>query len=336
MTSGKWFVRTNYIVTPSPLHSFTPLSKIEQTVRNNSRTQQLLAWAERVSPPGFDGITLRETGRNFLLRLKVGKLNVRSAAVTYNLLMAIPPTLLILFSLVPYLPLQNVQEAIVETVPVLVSNPSLSQSMQHVIVDFMNTERGDLLSFGILLTAFFSSNGMMGLMRSFDDQTPVHRPRKGLARRLTAIKLTFILMGTVLLTLAALLVRGRVLERLSIPFVRSSFLLQAAATLLVVLLVFVSISIIYTYGPSLKRKSHFISPGSVGATVLCMAATEVFFYLVDNFIHYNKVYGSVGTIIAFMAWVYINTLVILLGYELNVSILLGLAKEDKPQTVRVV
>ena len=171
------------------------MSKIEQTVRNNTRTQQLLAWSERVSPPGFDGVTLRETGRNFLLRLQVGKLNVRSAAVTYNLLMAIPPTLLILFSLVPYLPLQNVQQAIVETVPLVVNNPSLSKSMQTIIVDFMNTERGDLLSFGILLTAFFSSNGMMGLMRSFDEQTPVYRPRKGLARRLTAIKLTFCFNG---------------------------------------------------------------------------------------------------------------------------------------------
>ncbi len=312
------------------------MSKLERTIFGTTRAQRFLAWAERVSPPGFGGITLREMGRNFLRRMRVGKLNIRSAAVTYNFLMAIPPTLLILFSLVPYLPLQNVQEAIVDAIPTLITNPALSSSAQSVIVDFMNTERRELLSFGILLTAFFSSNGMMGLMRSFDEQTPIHRKRRGLARRLVAIKLTFILMANVIVSLAAFLVRDRVLERLAIPFIKSTFLLQAAAALIIVLLVFVSISIIYTYGPALKKRPHFISVGSICATVLCLVATEVFFYMVDNFIHYNKVYGSVGTVIAFMAWVYLNTLIILLGYELNVSILLGLAKEPKPEAVTTV
>ena len=309
------------------------MSKLERTIWGSRRAQRLLTWAEGISPPGFGGVTLRETGRNFLRRMRVGKLNIRSAAVTYNFLMAIPPTLLILFSLVPYLPLRNVQEAIVEGIPKVITNPTLGSSAQSVIIDFMNTERRELLSFGILLTAFFSSNGMMGLMRSFDAQTPIHRKRKGLARRLVAIKLTFILMANVIVSLAAFLVRDRVLERLSIPFIKSTSLLQAGAALIIVLLVFGSISIIYTYGPALIKRPHFISVGSICATVLCLVATEVFFYLVDNFIHYNKVYGSVGTIIAFMAWVYLNTLIILLGYELNVSILLGLAKESKPEAV---
>ena len=83
------------------------------------------------------------------------------------------------------------------------------------------------------------------------------------------------------------------------------------------------ISLIYTYGPSLVHKFSFVSPGSVFATVLSVITTVVFFFLVNNFINYNKVYGSIGTLMAFMVWVWLNTMVILLGFELNVSILLG-------------
>ena len=117
------------------------------------------------------------------------------------------------------------------------------------------------------------------------------------------------------------------------PLIRKTFHSVAAVKtvsfIILTVLVFVTISMIYTYGPSLNHKFRFFSAGSVFATIVLVIATSVFFYAVNNFINYNKVYGSIGTLIAFMVWVWLNTIIILLGYELNVSILLGKLSEQE-------
>jgi membrane protein len=299
------------------------MTRLERALLNTRPVRIAATVSGNITIPGTEGLSLRAVARIFFREIRGSKLNVRSAAVTYNFLMAIPPTLLILCSLVPYLPLGNVQDTITGTIPLVVPNPNVSRTISGVIIDFMTTERKDLLSFGIILTAFFSSNGMMGLMRSFDRQGPVYRKRSGLVRRWTAIKLTFMLLGTVILTLAALIVQSRALNTLILRLFGNPEVVRGFSLMLVAALIFVSISVVYTYGPSLTKRPQFVSPGSVFATILCIVATFVFFYLVNNFIHYNKVYGSIGTLIAFMAWMYINTLIILIGYEINVSILLA-------------
>jgi len=73
---------------------------------------------------------------------------------------------------------------------------------------------------------------------------------------------------------------------------------------------------------------HF-SIGAFFATIMISIVTTVFFLLVNNFINYNKVYGSIGTLIAFMVWIWMNTILLLIGYELNVSILLGRLSKTK-------
>lgn len=279
--------------------------------------------ADRVVLPGFEKQSLFDVGKFFFRELRNNKLNVRGAAVTYNFLMAIPPTLLFLFSLVPYLPLQNAQETIVGALQLVIPNRNVSQTLSRIVVDFMNTERRDLLSFGILLTLFFSSNGMMGLMRSFDRSLSVYKKRSGLQRRWTAIKLTVLLIIVAIFTIAALILQSSLLDPVLIRLFGSAEAVQVVSLLIIGMLIFVTISLIYTYGPSLTSKFPFVSPGSVFATLLVIATSTIFFFLVNNILNYNKVYGSIGTLIAFMVWLWLNTQIILVGYELNVSILLS-------------
>ncbi|RYD51513.1 MAG: YihY/virulence factor BrkB family protein [Sphingobacteriales bacterium] len=312
----------------SPQKTSTAPAAEEIQVQPAARLLPRLArWVGNSSPPGFGGLTLKGVGRKFFSQLAAAQLNVRSAAVTYNFLMAIPPTMLILFSLVPYLPLDDVEGTILSLLPIIFPDADVAASIRSVVSDFLNTQQGSILSFGVLLTAFFASNGMMGLMRSFDQQTPVYKKRSGLKRRWIAIKLTFMLLATVLVTAAALLIQGKYLTDYMLRLTGGSLLVHYASPIAVAILVFVSICMVYRYGSSLVRKPKFISPGSVLATFLCLLVTVVFFYLVNNFIHYNKVYGSIGTLIAFMVWVYLITFTILLGFEFNVSILSALEHE---------
>ncbi len=240
-----------------------------------------------------------------------------------------PPTFLFLFSLVPYLPLKNVEQTILNTIKLLSPNHNIYVTARSVVSDFMTTQHHDVVGYGIVLVLFFSSNGVMGLMRSFDKSLSIYVKRSGFSRRWTAIKLTIVLIGIVLLGLGILIAQSRDLN----PYLKKMFhdgiAIKAYSFIILALLVFVAISVVYTYGPSLTHKFRFVSAGSVFATTSSVIVTSVFFFLVNHFINYNKIYGSIGTLIAFMVWVWLNTIIILLGYELNVSILLGkLSQED--------
>lgn len=271
-----------------------------------------------------------------LKEIRVNKLNVRGAAVTYNFVMAMPPTLLFLCSLIPYLPIKGIQTYIFQILHIITpNNPEYYNTLSGIVVDFLNNERRDILSIGILFTLFFSSNGMMGLMRSFDRQSSIYKRRSALSRRWTAIKLTIFVLIVALLTMAALVLQTTLINHLLEKLFNNDIAVIAIkffSLLLVTLLVFLSICLVYKYGPSLTHRWHFISAGSVFATIMCVLFTTVFFFLVDHVIHYNKVYGSIGTLMAFLVWLFLNTQVILLGFELNVSILL--AKMAREEAVR--
>ncbi len=295
-----------------------PLSRL---IARTRPARALAAWAKRKHPPGFQGLSLYVVLRGLLREIRTNKLNIRGAAVTYNFFMAIPPGLLFFCSLIPYFPLRGVQDSILTILQVVAPNDS--SYLSHIVTDFLNNERRDILSFGVLSTFFFSSNGIMGLMRSFDRSLPVYVKRSGLRRRWTAIKLTAMVLLVVLCTIAALILQTAYINTLIEQLTGLAVLIQILSTLIVVAMIFFAIGVVYKYGPSLSERFQLVSPGAVLATVLCVLLSGVFFFLVKNVIHYNKVYGSIGTLMAFMVWLFLNTQVILLGYELNVSILLG-------------
>lgn len=306
------------------------LPRLSQFILQTAPFRGLYRWSSRIHPPGFHGLSLYTVTRFLFKEIRVNKLNVRGAAVTYNFFMAIPPTLLFFCSLIPYLPGVDALKNSILRIVEIVSPPDAHEALSKMVIDLIDNEQRGVLSFGILLTLFFSSNGMMGLMRSFDRQSSLYKKRSALKRRWTAIKLTLMVLLVGLLTMVALVLQSRMLNDLLSKLPAGGSAIRVFSLLLVLLLIFLSICMVYRYGPSLTHKWKFISPGSILATFGCVLLTTIFFFLVDNVIHYNKVYGSIGSLMAFMVWLFLNTQVILLGFELNMSILLGkLEKEEK-------
>lgn len=281
--------------------------------------QKARDWARRTPFPGARSVTLYEVGKNFIKEIRAQKLSIVGAAVTYRFLMAIPPTLLFLFSLVPYLPLQHVEDNILLVLHMLTPNERTYESIAGTVTDFMRNEQRGVLSIGVIATLFFSSNGMMGLMRVFDRSLLLYKKRNWIKRRWTAIKLTFMLIIVAILTLAALAIQSAAINDLLEQLFGTVKVIKLFSLLIVGVVVFLSICMVYTYGPSLEHRFSFISPGSVFATVIIGLLTAVFFFLVNNVLHFNKVYGSIGTILAMMVWLYLLTTVILLGFMLNVA-----------------
>ncbi|MDI9319508.1 MAG: YihY/virulence factor BrkB family protein [Phycisphaerales bacterium] len=279
--------------------------------------------SKRIILPGFEGVSLYDAGRFFIENMNNINLSDRCSAVTYNFLTALGPTLLFLFTLIPYLPLKNVELTILNTLKLIIPNKATYESISFVIKDFLHKEQRSLLSFSLVLTLFFSSNGMMGLMRYFDRDQKVYVSRNIFQRRWAAIKLTAMLMSVVLISIVALIIQSSTINGLIIKVFGSLLVVKMFSMLFLFFIIFCAISFIYIYGPSLTHRFRFVSAGAVFASVICVLSSAIFFYAVNHFINYNKVYGSIGSLIAFFVWLSINTRIIMLGFDLNVSILMG-------------
>ncbi len=186
---------------------------------------------------------------------------------------------------------------------------------------FLDDSKIGLLSFGLLLALFFASNAMMGLMRSFNKNYIGFAKRKGFfGNRIVAIRLTALIFLLVLGCLIMLITQGAFLKWIGVTNVLLREIIFYVRWVFIVGLIFYSIAFIYKYAPAVHKRWKLVSPGTILATFLSIAATMGFSYFVNNFGKYNALYGSIGTILVLMLLIYINSLVLLIGFELNVSI----------------
>jgi len=86
-------------------------------------------------------------------------------------------------------------------------------------------------------------------------------------------------------------------------------------------ILFFSISILFHLGPAIKNRWKIFSPGSIFATIFIIVTSLGFSYYINHFSQYNKIYGSIGTLIIILLWMYFNSIILLTGFELNASIL---------------
>jgi membrane protein len=189
--------------------------------------------------------------------------------------------------------------------------------------DFFKKSKGGLLSFGILMVIFYASNAMMGIIRTFD-KSILHAKTHFIYKRWKAIKLTLLLILLVISSVLFLIGHDALVKILQhyFNFKKANLLWWWESTrwLVIVALIFFGISIIYRYAPSVEEKWNLVSPGSLLATFLTLASTIIFSYWVTHFGSYNKIYGSIGTVLVIMIIIDFNALILLIGFELNVSI----------------
>lgn len=287
--------------------------------------QTFLHWLQRLFPPGFEGVSLYDSLNFFRKEIFSSRFTSRANSVSFSFIMALPPLLLFFFTLIPYLPLpeQKILSGIHDVMNLLAPNEKIKESIERVMTDFITHKKNVLLSFSVLLTMFYSSNGMMALMNNFDKRLPGFKKRNGLKRRLYAILLTMLLIIVSLTTIGVLLFQTWFAQKTAWGFMRNLLFLKSLTFLLVTLMVLISICMIYKYGISSHQRIRFFNPGAIIATGLILLLTSLFFYAVNHLVNYDKIYGSVGTLIIFMLWINYMAHIVLIGFELNSSIIVN-------------
>ena len=298
------------------------MTRLQRILYSNSPLPYLKRRSKTVYLPGFQGLCLHDVLLFFANQIQWQSLTERAAAISYNIIMALPPSLLFLFTIIPSLPFIpkksikiQLHEFIIDVIPSKVHNDDII----NFVDQFIDNTRVDLISFGLLFSLFFASNAMMGFIRSFNRDYPGFEKRKGLAKRGIAIKLTILIFGLFFTYLVLIITQGRVLDLIVQNRFWNNFIYYSR-WVLIVLLVFMVIALIFRYAPSVQKRWRFISPGAVLATVLSLVASVGFSLFVNNFGRYNALYGAIGTIMVLTALIFINAIALLIGFELNVSI----------------
>lgn len=304
--------------------------RIKKRFIGSAPVQGIIAQSKKVYVPGFGLHSVHDIWPPFIQQLQRSSIFERAAAISFNVFMAIPPTLIFVFTLIPYLP---ISKQFINELFTLIRDVIPGEQNNAVIIsflnDFLNQPRNELLSFGLFLALIFSSNAMMGILRSFDKKYLGFVERSGLRRRRTAMELTLIGFVLGFICILLLIAQGAVLKWLGIENAWIRAIIHNFRWVIILLLVFYSISFLYRHGPSLTHKWPFVTPGSVFATSLLLFATVLVTYWVNNFSNYNKLYGSIGAVFILMSLIYVYALVVLIGFELNVTITSLSKKEEE-------
>ncbi len=291
----------------------------------------IIGQSKKTFLPGFHGLSLYEVWKPFISQLRRTSLVERASGISFNIVMAIPPTLIFLFTLIPYLPISNVfMEQLYSLIRDVIPGEKDNAVIINFLKDFVNQPRNELLSFGLLLAIFFSSNAMMGVLRTFDKNYPGFLKRKMLHQRRVALLLTLIVFFLVFICILLMIAQANVLRWLGVESEFWRNMIHDTRWIFLVLLTFFVIGFIYKNGPALSSKWPLFTPGAVFATTLMIVATILVSWYVNSFNTYNKLYGSIGAIFILMSLIYANSLALLMGFELNVTLTnLKLEKAEK-------
>jgi len=300
-------------------------NQIENLIR---RLAQL---AKKVPMPLSRQVTLYEVGRFFIRGLVDGNMANRAGSIAYSFFLAIFPGLLFLFTLIPFFPIAGLENEVFDLFQ-RVLPPDTYEATRSTISDIINNKRGGLLSFGFLSAMFFATSGIRGLIDNFDQTVHELEEQSFWQKLLVSIGLTIVvdilfIIGVILIIFSANVLNS-VLTFLQLGEV-SPTLVEWSRFFLLLFLVFFGITVLYNFGSKQGRRWPFFSPGAILATLLILLTSLGFSFYVSNFAQYNKLYGSIGTVMVIMVWIYINAFVLLIGFELNAGISQAIKSPNK-------
>ena len=295
----------------------------ERYKRSKKIVEKIERRAEKVSLPFFDGVPLYDVAMFFWKSIVDGAITTRASAIAFSFFVAFFPSIIFIFTLIPYIPIENFQVELLLIIEQIVPE-STYITIDETLTDIVTQPRGGLLSIGFFLALIFSTNGLASMMSAFDATIHSIYRRTWVSQRLAAIVLLFILL--VLLTVAiALLTGGQdFINYLDTKdFIQDKFivfLLIIVKWIITIALFFFAYAFLYYMAPAKKTKWRFISAGGTLATILSIVTLVAFTYYINNFSQYNKLYGSIGTLLIILLLMYVMSLILLIGFELNASI----------------
>ena len=276
-----------------------------------------------VKIPGFGGVPLYDVLVYFIRGFTQVNLIDRAAAVAFYVFLAIFPTILFLFTLLPYFPLQGITQNVLEALQSILP-PGTFESAESTINQIMSIEHGGLMSIGLLLAFYFSTSAISSFFRGFNMGDSEFGQLPFIKIQVYSILVMVMFVLLLLVSIALITVGQRILP---IFFTKIHFynsfvvlLINILRWIIVIFALMIAMSLLYYFGNPRAKKFKLFTPGSFLFTGMFIVGTILFNFYISNISTYNLLYGSIGGLIIFVIWIYFNCILILIGYELNKSI----------------
>lgn len=297
--------------------------RIKRHLLYSRANRNLVAWAGGMRPPGFGGMDLFRISRFFFRAIHQGELVTRASAIAFRIFLALFPSLLVLLTLIPFIPVPHFQDTLLNTFHDLLP-AEVYKFIEGLLHDLVVKKHSTLLSVSFVLGLFFASNSVAAILDGFSASYHVTTWHTPLKQRLLSLGLLLVI-GLLCVMAAALLTLGNwtLNELRTAGFEMNAierWVFFAAKGAVAALLTLFALSLLYYAGDPAARRFKLVTPGAVLAIVLVFLLSQALAFMFDHITDYNALYGSIGAIIAVQIWLYLNMLVILVGYELNASI----------------
>ena len=296
-------------------------SEIEQRLAKIPAVNWVVRLLKLVVLPGFNGLSFYDLLETYVVGIIKGTFSSRASSISYSFFIAIFPFLLFILNLIPMIRIENFQNQFLSLIQRVL--PAQTQEFfMPVIEDIALNPRSSLLSFTFFLTLFLASNGVNAIFSSFEYSVHVTINRNFFKQYFVAFLVSIFLALLLLITVGSVLYGEFLIRELKVnAYIENDFVwISMLQYTVFVIMLYVAISTLYHFGVKEGRESRFFSIGALITTLLFMLTTYLFGIYIDNFSNYNELYGSIGALLIMMFYIWINSNLLLLGFELNISL----------------
>lgn len=296
--------------------------QIDESLAKTPIIRTLAKFTNRLKLPRLDGLTLYDLLKIYTLGIIKGTFSTRAGSIAFSFFMAIFPFLLFVLNLIPFVWfIDDFQQELLNYFEELLP-PQTSGLFEDIFYDIANNPRAGLLSFVFLLSIFLMSNGVNAIFTGFEFSYHTKVNRTIIRQYIVAVGIAIVVAFLLLLAVIATVYFTFLIDQFqSLGVVGDSlWLAKYGRFAILIFILILGISILYYFGTKEGRKSRFFSPGAFFTTILIILTTYLFSIYVENFSAYNKLYGSIGALLILMLYIWLNSNILLLGFELNGTI----------------
>lgn len=277
---------------------------------------------------GLEGLSFYDLLELYITGIVKGALTTRASAIAFSFFMALFPFLIFILIIIPYVPIDDFKIDFLIFLESYLPSSTSEFFFDNIFGNIDQSKRGGLLSSVFILSIALMANGINALFSGFENSYHSARARNAFRQYLYALSIALILSFLFIIMIVVLgYFQIYVVERLLVRIndgheekLQLVFWTHVVKYVFSIIMVYLATATLYYFGTKEGRDSKFFSVGALFTTFLVALLSFLFGIYIDNFSNYNKLYGSIGALLILMIYLWINSNILLLGYELNASI----------------
>jgi membrane protein len=296
--------------------------EIEKNLSKVPILNLLVKFGKQIKIPGLEGMSLYDVLEMYGIGIIRGALTSRAGGIAFSFFMAIFPFMLFILTLIPYIPIEGFPEGLFSFIKDVLP-PQTFEAVDSVLIDITNNQYGGLLSFGFLGSILLMTNGINAIFGGFEYSYHVSDNRNVFKAYLISLAVSLLISLFLIITITLVILYQVALTKMNDKGwlnTEDLNLLNYGKNILFLIMIFTTVSLLFRYGTKQVKQVKFFSAGAILTTILSLFSFYLFGIYVVKFSQYNQLYGSIGTLLILMLFVWLNAIILLLGFELNASL----------------